>query len=94
MPSKLPTEIQEIKNQMMSVAKIVMVLVVVVIVAIVIIVGIVIGVSMRKKVPYSDVGYQKLLANEKDVDSDKHMNIQENGITDNGILLDTENGDI
>ena len=71
-----------------------MVLVVVVIVAVVIIVGIVIGNTMRKKLPYSDVGYQKLLANEKDVDFDKHMNIQENSIIQNGTLIDAEKGDV
>ena len=79
---------------MMGVTKVIMVLVVVVIVAVVIIVGIVIGMGMRKKVPYSDVEYKKLLANEQEAESDKLMKIPENGITDNGILLDTGNGDV
>lgn len=93
-PSKLPgTEVEEIKKQIFTVTKIVMVLVAVVIIAVVISVGIVIVFCIKKKVPYSDVGYQKLLANEKEQESDNHFTVGEKGLISNGVL-ETANGEV
>ena len=84
---------EEIKKQIFTVTKIVMVLVAVVIIAVVISVGIVIVFCLKKKVPYSDVGYQKLLANEKEQESDNHFTVGEKGLISNGVL-ETANGEV
>ena len=85
----------EIQKQIMDVTRILLVLAAVVIVAVVIIGSIALYCSLRKKVPYSDVGYQKLLANEeKDLDNiDRPINCDEFDIIANGNL-DMPNGEV
>ena len=87
---------QEIKKQIISITKIVLVLITVVIIVAVIIVGIALYCSLQKKVPYSEVGYQKLLANDDNnlENDDRTLPTEGYDFVANGNILGTENGEV